>query len=59
MLGEALRTIYDTLILPSLCYCNGIWGSVNASNLRPLQVIQKRTRCRPSKGRRCIPDVDL
>ena len=43
MPAEALRTIYNTLILPCLCYFNGIWGSVYASNLKPLQVIQKRT----------------
>ena len=42
MPAEALRTIYNTLILPCLCYFNGIWGSVCASNLKPLQVIQKR-----------------
>ena len=42
MPAKALRTIYNTLILPCLCYCNSIWGSVYASNLKPLQVIQKR-----------------
>ena len=41
MPAGALRTIYNNLILPCLCYCNGIWGSVSASNLKPLQVIQK------------------
>ena len=42
MPAEALRTIYNTLIFPCLCYCNGIWGSVYVSNLKPLQIIQKR-----------------
>ena len=40
MPAEALGTIYNTLILPCLCYCKDIWGSVYASNLKPLQVSQ-------------------
>ena len=38
---------------------------VTAKMMQPMQTLRQRkkhtetTRCRPSKGRRCIPDVDI
>ena len=42
VLGRAyLLSLYNTLILPYLMYCNIIWGSANQSTLLPLIKIQK------------------
>ena len=35
-------TLYNTLILPYLSYCNVVWGSTYAARLQPLFILQKR-----------------
>ena len=37
-----LITLYNTLILPFLSYCNIVWGSTYPSRLQPLFILQKR-----------------
>lgn len=39
---STLVTLYNTLILPYLTYCNVIWGSTHASRIQPLYLLQKR-----------------
>ena len=39
---KSLLTLYNTLILPYLCYCLEVWGNTYKSNLQPLYIIQKR-----------------
>ena len=37
----ALRTLYNSLVLPYLYYCNLVWGSTYKSNLKRLTILQK------------------
>ena len=37
-----LKSLYDTLVLPHLSYCNIAWGRAAASRLNPLFRLQKR-----------------
>ena len=37
-----MLTLYNTLILPYLTYCNVVWGSAYASKIQPLFMLQKR-----------------
>ena len=38
----SLRTLYNSLVLPYLYYCNLVWGSTYKSNLKRLTILQKR-----------------
>ena len=37
-----LRTLYNSMVLPYLYYCNLVWGSTYKSNLKRLTILQKR-----------------
>ena len=37
-----LKTLYNSLFLPYINYCNLIWASTYASNLEPLYLLQKK-----------------
>ena len=39
---RTMVTLYNTLILPYLTYCNVVWGSTYATRIQPLFVLQKR-----------------
>ncbi|KAJ8027459.1 hypothetical protein HOLleu_32608 [Holothuria leucospilota] len=39
---HVLLTLYNTLILPYLSYCNVVWGSTFPTRIQPLFVLQKR-----------------
>ena len=41
--GKLLNTLYNTLILPYLNYCNIIWANNKSSRLQPLFKLQKRS----------------
>ena len=47
ILGRSyLISLYNTLVVPYLSYCNIVWGGVNLTSLDPLIKIQKRAiRC--------------
>ena len=38
----SLRTLYNSLVLPYLYYCNLVWGSTYKRNLKRLTILQKR-----------------
>ena len=38
----SLRTLYNTLVLPYLCYCTLVWGDKNKTNLESLFILQKK-----------------
>ena len=38
----SLRTLYNSMVLPYLYYCNLVWGSAYKSNLKRLTILQKR-----------------
>lgn len=43
---KVLHTIYNTLTLPYLNYCIGVWGSTEKGNMERLLLLQKRAiRC--------------
>ena len=37
-----LKLLFNSLVLPNLMYCNGVWGACSAASLRPLVTLQKR-----------------
>ena len=42
MTPKSLRTIYNSLVLPHLCYCHTVWGSAYKKYLTSLQCMQKK-----------------
>ena len=42
ILNSALLTLYNTLILPFITYCNIIWGNCNISKLNQIYLLQKK-----------------
>lgn len=40
--SHTLKTLYNSLFLPYINYCNLIWGSTFASYLKPLYILQKK-----------------
>ena len=43
--NEAALTIYDSLIMPHILYCNIVWASNYKSSLHKLYNLQKRALC--------------
>ena len=39
---NTLKTLYNSLILPHLSYCNIVWGNSGSSRLHSLKILQKR-----------------
>ena len=39
---HSLRTLYNSMILPYLYYCNLAWGGTYKSNLQRIEILQKR-----------------
>ena len=39
---DILRTLYSSLILPYLNYCNIVWGAADKTLLEPLVILQKK-----------------
>ena len=42
MAEHTLNTLYNTLVLPYLSYCNIIWANNKPTRLKPLLILQKR-----------------
>lgn len=40
--SHTLKTLYNSLFLPYINYCNLIWGSTFVSYLKPLYILQKK-----------------
>ena len=34
--------LYNTFVLPHINYCNAVWGSTYATNLKPVHILQKK-----------------
>ena len=39
---EGMFTLYHSLFMPYLCYCNEVWGNTYASNVKCIFILQKR-----------------
>ena len=39
---DTLNTLYNTLVLPYLNYCNMIWANNKTTYLKPLLILQKK-----------------
>jgi hypothetical protein len=40
--AHTLKTLYNSLIMPHLSYCNIIWGNTCSSRLKSINILQKR-----------------
>ena len=40
--NNILKTLYMSLVLPYLSYCNIVWGSAYKKSLHPLVILQKK-----------------
>ena len=37
-----MEKLYNTFVLPHINYCNAVWGSTYATNLKPVYILQKK-----------------
>jgi hypothetical protein len=62
MTPATIKTLYCTLVLPHLTYCNAIWTNTHKSNLTKLQSLQKKALklfSKPAKGQNIFKSEKL